>query len=374
MFGFFKKKLKEATEKFSRKIEEEGKEELPEEPVEGIIEEPVEEDHQKPVSEELLPQPLALQEEPVPSEPVLSSPEKPKETPKENIFTAFKKKVSTKKITSEQFEDFFFDLEVALLENNVALEVIEKIKEELKMDLVDVLLPKHKIESRVKSALDGTLKSVLEDSSFDLIKDVQSKQQKPYVVLFVGVNGSGKTTTIAKIASYLKKHHLSCVLAAADTFRAASIEQLEEHGKNLGIKVIKHTYGADPGAVVYDAKEHAKARHIDVVLIDTAGRQHSNEDLMHEMKKINQVAQPDLTLFVGESITGNDCVEQIKNFGKFVDLDGIILSKLDIDEKGGAALSISYVSGKPIFFVGTGQSYDDLQKFDSSLVLEHLGL
>ncbi len=164
------------------------------------------------------------------------------------------------------------------------------------------------------------------------------------------------------------------MLAAADTFRAASIEQLEEHGGRLGVKVIKHDYKADPAAVVFDAIAHAKARRIDCVLIDTAGRQHSNQDLMMEMKKIARVAKADLKLFVGEAITGNDCVEQVREFNKAVEIDGIVLSKLDIDEKGGAALSVSYVSGKPILFVGVGQRYDDLERFSKEKIMKNLGI
>ncbi|MBL7056474.1 signal recognition particle-docking protein FtsY, partial [Candidatus Woesearchaeota archaeon] len=186
--------------------------------------------------------------------------------------------------------------------------------------------------------------------------------------------GSGKTTSIAKVANMLKNNKFSCVLAASDTFRAASIEQLEYHGKQLGIKVIKHDYQSDPAAVAFDAIKHAKAKEIDVVLIDTAGRLHSNSNLIEEMKKIIRISKPDLKIFVGESITGNDCIEQAKAFNDAVGIDGIILTKADVDEKGGAAISVSYVTKSPIMYFGVGQEYIDLKEFDSNMVVEGLGL
>ena len=193
-------------------------------------------------------------------------------------------------------------------------------------------------------------------------------------MMFVGVNGSGKTTTLAKVAKYFKEKDMTCVIAACDTFRAAAIQQLEEHANNVGVKMIKHDYGADPAAVAYDAIEHARSKDIDVVLVDTAGRLHSNTNLMDELRKIDRVANPDLTVFIGESTTGNDCVEQATKFQEAVDIDGIILTKMDVDEKGGAAISISYVTGKPIIFYTNGQGYDDIEPFDKKVVLENLGL
>jgi fused signal recognition particle receptor len=188
------------------------------------------------------------------------------------------------------------------------------------------------------------------------------------------VNGSGKTTTIAKMVKLFQDNNMKCVIAASDTFRAAAIQQLEEHANRLKVKLIKHDYGADPAAVAYDAIEHAKAKDLDVVFIDTAGRLHSNTNLMDEMKKIIRVAKPDMKIFIGESITGNDCVEQAKQFNEAVGIDAIILSKADVDEKGGAAISVSYVTGKPIIYIGTGQEYNDLEKFDKKLVLGTLGM
>lgn len=299
--------------------------------------------------------------------------ELPEEIPKKKaFFTKIKEKIITKKISENQFTDLFWDLEVALMENNVAVEVIGKIKEDLK----DSIVEKPIIRSKVEETIMGTLKSSIEDllkiEQFDFLEKV--KEKKPFVICFIGINGSGKTTTIAKIAKLLEKNNLSCVLAASDTFRAASIEQLQKHADNLKVKLIKHNYGSDPAAVAYDAIEHAKSKNIDVVLIDTAGRVHSNANLTEEMKKIIRVAKPDLKIFVGESITGNDCVEQAKKFNEAISIDAIILSKADIDEKGGAALSVSYVTKKPIIFIGTGQEYEDIKKFEPDMVINNLGL
>jgi fused signal recognition particle receptor len=208
------------------------------------------------------------------------------------------------------------------------------------------------------------------------LKKVEEKRKlnEPFIIAFVGVNGSGKTTTIAKMSKYFQDHNLKTVLVAADTFRAAAIQQLEEHANKLGVKIIKQDYGSDPAAVAFDGIAYAKAKNIDVVLIDTAGRLHSNTNLMDEMKKIMRVAKPDVKIFIGESITGNDCVEQAQQFDSAVNIDGIVLSKVDVDEKGGAAISVSYVTGKPILFFGNGQTYESLQPFDKDAVLRNLGL
>src|SRR3989338_8083499 len=297
-----------------------------------------------------------------------------KESGKKGFFEMIKEKVITTKIDEVQFEKLFWDLELALMENNVAVEVIEKIKNDLKKELVEKPIKRMKVEETIQ----GTLKSSIEDlfrvSEINLIQEIKNKEEKPYVIAFFGINGSGKTTSIAKIASMLKEKKISCILAASDTFRAASIEQLQQHADKIGIRVIKHDYGADPAAVSFDAIKHAKAKGIDVVLIDTAGRMHSNQNLIDELKKITRVAKPDLKIFVGESIAGNDCVEQAKTFNEAVGIDGIILAKADIDEKGGAAVSVSYVTKKPILFLGTGQKYSDLQVFDSEVIVKNLGL
>src|SRR3989338_455286 len=228
------------------------------------------------------------------------------------------------------------------------------------------------VEKVIHNSLKESIEELFEVENYNLISKIREK--KPYVIVFVGINGGGKTTSIAKIIKLLKDNKLSCVVAAADTFRSAAIEQLEEHTNKLGVKLIKHEYKSDPAAVCFDAVEHAKATGKDVVLIDTAGRLHSNLDLMNEMKKIVKVSKPDLKLFIGESITGNDVVEQVKQFNERIGIDGIILSKADIDDKGGAAISVSFVTKKPILYFGVGQGYSDLKKFDKYEVLKNLGL
>ena len=294
------------------------------------------------------------------------------ETEKKGFFNSIKEIISTKKINKEQFEKLFWDLEVALLENNVAVEVIEKIKDDLIQEIVEKPLPRGKIEEKISNTLTTSIKQILNVDSFNLLEKIKGK--KPYVICFVGINGSGKTTSLAKITKLLLNNKISVVLAAADTFRAASIEQLQLHADKLKVKLIKHNYGSDPAAVAFDAVKYAKSKAIDVVLIDTAGRIHSNINLQDEMKKIVRVAKPDLKLFVGESITGNDCVEQAKRFNEAIGIDGIILSKADIDEKGGAALSVSYVTQKPILYIGTGQEYKDIKEFDPGVIMDSLGI
>ncbi|HLG24794.1 MAG TPA: signal recognition particle-docking protein FtsY [Candidatus Nanoarchaeia archaeon] len=296
------------------------------------------------------------------------------EPEKKGFFQTIKEKIITTKINEEQFQNLFWELELALMENNVAVEVIDKIKNDLKLQLVEKPIRRTKVEETIEETLKDSIKSLFQNSDFNLIDEIKQKKEKPYVIAFIGINGSGKTTSIAKLANLLKENGFSCVLAASDTFRAASIEQLQLHADKLNIKMIKHDYGSDPAAVAFDAIKHAKAKNIDVVLIDTAGRMHSNSNLIDEMKKIMRVAKPDIKIFVGESITGNDCVEQARTFNEAVGIDGIILSKADIDEKGGAAISVSYVTKKPILYLGMGQEYKDLEIFSKERIIKNIGL
>ncbi|MCD4759723.1 signal recognition particle-docking protein FtsY [archaeon] len=357
MFKFLKEKIKTAVKKISKEVEEKAVEETQE-----IIKEEPKAILELETKEIIKPETKEKIKE------ILDKPVK-----EEKSFAAkIKEKITTKKISEKKFEELFWDLEVALMENNVAIEVIEKIKASLKLDLVDNPLEKRKVGEIIENSLKSTIKDLFENAEFDLIKKIKASD-KPYTILFLGVNGSGKTTTIAKLAHYLKANNLKVVLAAADTFRAAAIDQLQTWGDKLDLKVIKHDYGADSAAVAFDAVKHAKAKKIDVVLIDTAGRMHSNTNLMDELKKVVKVSKPNLKVFVGESITGNDCIEQAKTFDTAVSLDGIVLSKADVDEKGGTAISISYVTDKPILFLGTGQNLGDLEKFSVSKLMEGLG-
>ena len=296
-------------------------------------------------------------------------------TPKEQgFFSKLKTKLSSSKITHEQFDELFPELEITLLENNVALEVVDKIRSQLSKDLVGVSIKKSDIDSTLLSSLKSSIEEVLTEPP-SLIEQIKEfSKLEPCVILFFGINGSGKTTTIAKLASYLKSKKISVVLAAADTFRAASIEQLEKHAEALKVPIIKQKYGSDPAAVAFDAISYAKKHKIKAVLIDTAGRMYTNSNLLKEMEKIVRVSSPKLKIFIGESITGNDAVEQARVFSEAVGIDGIILSKADIDEKAGTILSVSYITKKPIYFLGTGQKYSDLQPFSKSSVLKNLGL
>lgn len=277
-------------------------------------------------------------------------------------------------IKEKDVEDALDELELELLEADVALETVEALREKIKEKLVG---KKVRIGTNKAKLIEGALRdAILEiltpEKKLDLLEMIRSKEEKPFVVVFVGFNGSGKTTTIAKLANWLKKNGLSVVIAASDTFRAGAIEQIEEHAKRVGVKVIKHDYGADPAAVAYDAIQHAKARGVDVVLVDTAGRNELNRNLMDEMKKIVRVTKPDLVIFVGDSLSGNAVVEQAKQFNEAVRIDGVILTKLDADARGGAALSISHAIGAPILFVGVGQGYDDLKPFDEKWFVERI--
>ena len=182
----------------------------------------------------------------------------------EGVISKVRRAITTSKISESRFEEIFWELELGLLENNVAIEVIEKIKENLKLSIVDVAIEKSKIKNIIHDELKNSLKELFDENDFDIFKDI-TKKEGPYVILFVGVNGSGKTTTIVKIANLLKSNKVSSVLSASDTFRAAAIDQLQHHSKVLDIPIIKHDYGSDPSAVAFDSIKYAKSKkHIDI--------------------------------------------------------------------------------------------------------------
>ncbi|HVO37108.1 MAG TPA: signal recognition particle-docking protein FtsY [Candidatus Acidoferrum sp.] len=278
-------------------------------------------------------------------------------------------KVTTSELKAENLRPVLSDFKISLVENDVAFPVADRICDELEKRLDKVQVKR--FEDR-KKIVEKNLREVLleimltNNDKIDLLKAVEEKRRKnePYVIVFVGINGTGKTTTIAKVARFLNKKGYSTVLACSDTYRAGSIEQLEEHSKRLGVKMIKHTYGADPAAVAYDAITHAKAHGINAVLIDTAGRMQTNRNLMDELAKVKRVVNPDLTILTLDSLIGNDAVMQAEEFHKSINIDATILTKVDADVKGGSALSVTYVTKKPILFIGTGQKYDDLEEFD----------
>ena len=277
-----------------------------------------------------------------------------------------------KRIKENKLDELLWDLEVGLMESDVAVEVIEELKIQIKEELAGKRIKRGQdFQAAINLAIKNSLQKVLSTSTLDF-DDYIEKQEKPAILMFVGVNGTGKTTAIAKIAHRLQKQKKSVVLAAGDTFRAGAIEQLTIHSEKLGLKIIKHQAGADSAAVAYDAIEHAKARYKDVVLIDTAGRMQTNANLMDEMKKIKRIAQPDMIIFVGDSLAGNDAVEQASKFNEAVNIDAAILTKIDADAKGGAALSIAHAVGKPIIFVCTGQEYDQIEVFDAKWMIDRI--
>lgn len=275
---------------------------------------------------------------------------------------------TTKELTEKDLADAVWNLQLVLIQNDVAVEVAEHICNLTKEKLLGTRAGRLEKTGRLfKEALSESVREVLTPKKpLDILDYVAQKKEsgEPTAIMFVGVNGTGKTTTLAKLAHLLKNNGYSIVIAAGDTFRAGSIEQLEKHAEALDIRIIKQSYGSDAAAVAYDAVSHAKAKHVDVVLIDTAGRMQSNKNLINEMKKIARVAEPDLKIFVGDALAGNDALSQAKEFHEAIDIDGAILTKVDADPSGGAALSIAYVTGRPVVYIGVGQTYSDLQPFD----------
>ncbi len=285
-----------------------------------------------------------------------------------NAFSKFVQAVTTKELSEEELEEVFEELVLNLAEADVAFEVAEEIASRIKEELSKTRVPRFgNRKELVLSILEKVLLEVFSRAEqvdfFKVIEEARAKGE-PAVILFVGPNGYGKTTTIAKIGKLLMSKGLRVLGAASDTFRAGAIEQLEKHAKAVGFDVVKHKYGADPAAVAYDAVAMAKARGYDVVLIDSAGRLHTDRNLMEELKKIQRVVNPHLTVFVADALLGSDALEQIRTYMKFIRVDAIVLTKVDADPKGGSAITLVAASKKPIVFVGTGQGYDDLEVFD----------
>ncbi|AWR97713.1 signal recognition particle-docking protein FtsY [Acidianus sulfidivorans JP7] len=287
-----------------------------------------------------------------------------------NIFNVFR----YKELKEDDINDIIEELRYELLESDVSIEVTDKILEDLKVALVGKKVSRREdIENLVKESLKKSIKDILErNSSMENLIDIIKKSPKPFVIVFFGINGVGKTTTIAKFAYMLKEHGLRVIVAASDTFRAAAQEQLALHCEKLEIPIVKGKYGGDPASVAFDAIKSAKSRGIDVVLIDTAGRMHVDKDLTEELKRIIRISKPNLKILVLDSLAGNDALEQAKYFDEIVNYDGVILTKVDADAKGGVVLSLAYELKKPVLYIGIGQEYSDLIPFNVNWFMEKL--
>jgi len=363
MFGFLKKKVEEFSASVKKAFEAEP------EPAKKVEEKPAfvkphEAVKEKPREAEKPAREAKPKEVETPKHEEAEKPAHEKKGLGERIFGAAKKLIEEKAVDEKAIEPLLEEFELALMQANVASEVARKIVVGVKEKLVGRSVKRGKEKETIESAVREALAEVMIEGEF--------KAKDGDTVMFVGINGTGKTTTMAKIANLLQKQGHKVVFAAADTFRAAAIEQLEKHAHNLGIKVVKHDYGADAAAVVFDAVKHSQSKG-GIVLVDTAGRMQSNKNLMEELRKIKRVNKITTTIFVGDSLTGNDAVEQARTFNEEIGIDGIVLCKTDIDEKGGAAISVSEVTGKPIFFLATGQGYDDIAPFRKGEILAKLG-
>ena len=283
-------------------------------------------------------------------------------------FSSLAKVVSERKLSEKEVDEVLFNFQLTLLESDVAQEVVDKLTADLRTQFAGIKIERSKdasalIREKLRSSiLDVFYKAGKVDVA--ALVDAAKHRGEPFVVLFLGINGTGKTTTVAKFAYFLRQKGFSVVIAAGDTHRAGAIEQLSQHAERMSIKVVAQRYGADPASVARDGVLYAKSHHIDVVIVDSAGRMQTNQNLMEEMGKIVRVVNPNLKIFVGDSLAGNDAISQARMFSQYTGFDGAILTKTDADTKGGAALSISYVTGKPIIFLGVGQEMKDLKEFE----------
>lgn len=292
-----------------------------------------------------------------------------------NAFSSAAKSFGQKELKEKDIDEVLFELEIALMESDVAIEVIDSLKSDLKQKLIGATVEKGHIANIVKQSLRQNIFNLFDAvGKIDILSNITKKKEtgEPYVILFLGINGTGKTTTLAKVAYLLQQNKFSVVIAAADTYRAGAIEQLSEHARRLDLKIIAQNYGSDPAAVARDAVLYAKSHKIDCILIDTAGRMQTSKNLMDQIAKISKVVNPDLKLFVGDSLAGNDTVNQAREFYQYTKFDGAILAKSDADARGGAAISIVKVTSTPILYLGVGQEYKDLRIFDKESFLETL--
>lgn len=384
MFESLKSKMKSFFSKAEKHIDEEKvyKQEEPEQPTVPA---------QPEVPETVVPEAEPVKApEPAPA-PKVPEPEPPKEEPKLSRKEMLKLRKQEKKeakstpapasqivsdsgkrIKEDPLDEVLDELEIILLEADVAYPVVEEIKKGVRENLLGRKYDRsYTLEQVVELSVKDAVRDVLSINEFDF-DGWLAQQSRPTVIMFVGINGTGKTTAIAKIAKRVQDQGMTAVMAACDTFRAGAIEQLSIHADRLGCKIVKQAHDADPSAVAYDAIEHARSKRKDVVLIDTAGRMQTNNNLIEEMKKIVRVAKPDLKVFVGDSLAGNDAIEQAKVFDAAIGVDAVILTKIDTDAKGGAALSIAHTIGKPIAFVCNGQEYGDIIKFNTEWMIDRM--
>ncbi len=378
MFGILKKKFSQLIEAISKKTEEKKK--VAEEPekrettgllkeTEGKIGEPAEKVTE--IIEEKIPKPQLEVKEQI-EEKAIEPPRKEdfaKPEKKKSWFGKIKEKfvktVTEKKLTEDDLEPILNELETGLIEADVTLEVAEKIKNDLKTSLVGKEIKRGKEKEIVLESLKQSLLGILSVPRVDLEEVIRKSksENRPALFLFFGINGVGKSLNLSKIAKHLKEKSHQPILAAGDTFRAAGDEQLEIYANKIGVPVVRQQRGADSCAVIFDARKSAEAKGYDVVLGDTSGRMHTKKDLLDELVKIVKVNKPDLKILVLDSLSGSDVVQQFEFFDKAVGIDASIFSKIDVNEKGGNILSVCHNFKKPILFLGTGQSFEDLIEF-----------
>ncbi len=286
-------------------------------------------------------------------------------------------KISQKELTEKNLQKHLYDLQLALIANNVAVPIAEKITKEVEQALIQTKVGR--LTSRKKITFEALKKAIIDilespGEEVDLLKIIEENKKagEPTVLAIFGPNGAGKTTTIAKLTQFLIDNNYTVVIGAGDTFRAGAIDQISKHCKKLGVRIIKQDYGSDPAAVIYDTIQHARAKGINVVIADTAGRLQTNKNLMRELEKIVRVAEPDLNIFVADALTGNDAALQAEEYDRIVGIDASILTKVDADPKGGTALSVVYATKAPIIYIGVGQKYSDFKPFDSNWFAESI--
>ena len=382
MFSLLKKKLKKIVSSISKKIEKKKPEEKrvvvkkivkKAKPKKKVTKKEIREIEKiKPkIVEKIKPEVIKK----IPSEEEI---EKKLAKPKKGIVKRFVekivKKVVEKRLSEADLKPVLDELEVDLIEADVAYEVVEKLKQDLRKNLVDKPIRRGKEKEYVLNVIKQSLLEILSVPRIDLEKIIEEAktENRPALFVFLGFNGTGKSLSLSKVGYWLKQRGYKVLLAAGDTFRAAAIHQLEEYAKKVGLPVIKQSYGADSCAVIFDARKAAEARGFDVVLADTAGRSHTDKNLMEELNKICRVNKPDLKILVLDSLTGSDVIHQFEFFDRAVGVDGIIFSKVDVNEKGGNILSVCYSFKKPILFLGNGQSIDSLIEYEPEKLVKNL--